>query len=430
MKCPKCGTTKTKRNGTTKDKIQRFMCQSPGCDKKGFQGDYVEKDVAAKTTNTNSSSMREDLNYRYLDDTTVMGKVPTLESLLAKFSVSLEIWSVTNFKVNQWDVSAVEENDGKITWNTHTNYQAKASLVRKIPIKCEYPPTQGASITPIALKVKIPARKLKVAVILPDAQVGFKKDLNTGKLTPLHDLKAVAIATQIIKDLKPDKIIMLGDMLDLPDWSTHFVRSPEFYFTTQPSIDWLASWIRELRPHCKEMVYLEGNHEKRMIDSIIQNTIQAYGIKPANEPDVPDLISVPYILGLHKIGVEWIGNYPQGEYYINDNLVCIHGNKVGAKSGQSVMKMLDSPRISVIQGHVHRLEMAHKTVWTHGNPKIYQAVSCGTLARIDGIVPGAAARYNWQQAIGVVEYDKERFQIDTVGIYEGKAIFRGKAYNG
>ena len=94
------------------------------------------------------------------------------------------------------------------------------------------------------------------------------------------------------------------------------------------------------------------------------------------------------------------------------------------------MKLLDSPRISIIQGHIHRLEMAHKTVWTHGKPKIYQAVSMGTLARIDGIVPGGGTRYNWQQGFGVVEYDEERFRIDTVGIYDGHSIYNGKEYIG
>ena len=265
---------------------------------------------------------------------------------------------------------------------------------------------------------------------MPDSQCGFKRNLETGELTPLHDLKAIAIATEIIKDLKPDRVIMLGDMLDLPDWSTHFVRSPEFYFTTQPSLNYVASWIKELRPYCKEMVYIEGNHEKRMIDSIVQNTIQAYGIKPANEPKSAPILSVPYLLGLDKLDVQYVGNYPHGEFYINNNLVCIHGIKVGAQSGQSVMKLLNSPRISIIQGHVHRLEMAHKTVWTHGKPKIYQAISCGTLCRIDGIVPGGGTRYNWQQGIGVIEYTDEDFQIDTIGIYEGKSIFRGKSYNG
>jgi hypothetical protein len=374
--------------------------------------------------------MVEELNYVYITDNVATGKVPTLQHLLEKFNISEDEWKVTNFKVNQWDVSAKEEVDGKIVWNTHTNYQAKATLIRKIPVKCDFPTVQGATVEPKKFNIVKTKRDLNIDVVLPDAQVGFKKNFDTGELSPLHDLKAISVATEIVKEIRPNRIILLGDMLDLPDWSTHFMRSPEFYFTTQPSLDWLASWISELRPYCNEMVYIEGNHEKRMIDSIVQNTIQAYGIKPANEPDVPPILSVPYMLGLHKMGVEYVGNYPHGEFYINDNLVCIHGNKVGPKSGQSIMKMLDSPRISVIQGHVHRLEMGHKTVWTHGQPKIYQAISLGTLARIDGIVPGGGTRYNWQQGFGIVEYDKERFQVDSIGIYDGKAIFKGKLYSG
>jgi len=374
--------------------------------------------------------MVEELNYVYITDNVATGKVPTLQHLLEKFNISEDDWKVTNFKVNQWDVSAKEEVDGKIVWNTHTNYQAKATLIRKIPVKCDFPTVQGATVEPKKFNIVKTKRDLNIDVVLPDAQVGFKKNFDTGELSPLHDLKAISVATEIVKEIRPNRIILLGDMLDLPDWSTHFMRSPEFYFTTQPSLDWLASWISELRPYCNEMVYIEGNHEKRMIDSIVQNTIQAYGIKPANEPDVPPILSVPYMLGLHKMGVEYVGNYPHGEFYINDNLVCIHGNKVGPKSGQSIMKMLDSPRISVIQGHVHRLEMGHKTVWTHGQPKIYQAISLGTLARIDGIVPGGGTRYNWQQGFGIVEYDKERFQVDSIGIYDGKAIFKGKLYSG
>ena len=156
--------------------------------------------------------------------------------------------------------------------------------------------------------------------------------------------------------------------------------------------------------------------------------MQAFDIRPANEPDVPPVMSIPYLLGLHKMDVEYVGNYPSGEFYINNNLVCIHGHKVGAKSGQSVTKILDDARISTIMGHVHRMEMAHKTIWTQGKPKIYQAVSLGTIARIDGIVPSGSARHNWQQGFGVVEYDDENFQIDTVGIYEGKSIYRGESY--
>lgn len=419
MHCPKCGSSKNKKNGKRKDGTQRYKCLD--CESE-INSSSISQDVNAAT-----SSMVEELNYIYVTDTQE-DKVPTVEDIMKKFSISDEIWKVTHFKVNQWDVSAKQEIDNEIVWNTHTNYQVSASLVRRKPVKCDFPPIKGAEVGEINFNISIPKRDLKVDIVLPDAQVGYKRDLQSNTMEPLHDLDAISVATQIVKDVKPDRVILLGDMLDLPDWSTHYVRSPEFYFTTQPSIDWLASWIKELRPYCQEMVYIEGNHEKRMMDSIIQNTIQAYGIKPANEPDVPPLMSIPYILGLHKLGVDYVGNYPHGEFYINNNLVCVHGNKVGAKSGQSVMKVLDSPRISMIQGHVHRLEMAHKTVWTRGKPKIYQAVSMGTLARIDGIVPGGGTRYNWQQGLGIVEYDDERFQVDTIGIYNGKAIYGGKSY--
>ena len=72
--------------------------------------------------------------------------------------------------------------------------------------------------------------------------------------------------------------------------------------------------------------------------------------------------------------------------------------------------------------------MAHKTIWTRGTPKIYQAVSLGTLARIDGTVPSSSARHNWQHGFGVVEYDDEKFNVEVVGIYEGFCIYRGKEY--
>ena len=423
MNCKKCGSHRYKKNGLRKSGKQRYKCLDCKSGSFGAKGD----NLFDKNVEDFSSSMTEELNYVYIEDKSG-DKAPTVESLMKKFNIDGEIWKVTHFKVNQWDVSAKQEVGDEIVWNTHTNYQVSASLVRGRPVKCDFPPIKGAVVKDLQFDVIIPNRELKIDIILPDAQVGYKRNLDTGELEPLHDLDAIAVATAIIKDVSPNRIIMLGDMLDLPDWSTHYVRSPEFYFTTQPSIDWLASWIGDLREHCDEMVYIEGNHEKRMRDSIVQNTIQAYGIKPANEPDVPPIMSIPYILGLHKMGVEYVGNYPHGEFYVNNNLVCIHGNKVGAKSGQSVMKILDSPRVSMIQGHVHRLEMAHKTVWTRGKPKIYQAVSCGTLARLDGIVPGGGTRYNWQQGIGIVEYDDERFQVDTIGIYDGKAIYGGESY--
>jgi|TARA_R100001530_G_scaffold94990_1_gene65996 metallophosphoesterase superfamily enzyme len=423
--CPKCGSSRTKKNGTSRG-YQRYKCN--GCGKEwGSQSTSVTVGVDGVTS---SSQEFEELNYKYIDSKfTDTDKPPTLDELLDSFEIDRGEWEVTHFKVNKWDVAAKYEVDGKIHWSVHTNYQAKATLIRKNPVKCLFPTIHGAVVKPINFnKVKFPKGDLSKCVVVPDLQVGYKRDMQTFEMTPLHDLSALGIVTQVIKDVKPDKVVLLGDMLDLPDWSTHYLVRPEFTFTTQASLDFLAGWIADIRPYCKDMIYIEGNHEKRMIDSIAKNTIQAYGIRPANEPSVPPILSIPYLLGLHKMDVEYVGDYPHGEYYINDNLVCIHGNKVGAKSGQSVTKLLENARVSIITGHTHRLEMAHKTIWTHHKPKIYQAVTLGTLASLDGIVPSGSTRHNWQQGFGVVEYDEESFYTEIVGIYEGRCIYRGKVY--
>ena len=424
MICPHCDSTNTKKNGTRESGSQRYKCND--CERHWSDSSDV---IPANISGSTSSSWEEG-NYKYIDSNFVhRDKPPSLDELLDNFSIDRSEWEITNFKVNQWDVSAKEEVDGKVVWNTHTNYQAKATLLRKKPVKCDFPIIHGAVVRDVNFnKIKFFDNGLKKCIVVPDMQVGFKRNMQTGEMTSLHDTEAIELLDKVIESIKPDKVVLLGDMLDLPDWSTHYLVKPEFTYTTQASIDWLSSWIHNIRPYCKDMIYIEGNHEKRMIDSIIKNTIQAYGIRPANEPEAPPLVSIPYLLGLHKMGVEYVGEYPKGEYYINNNLVCIHGNKVGTKSGQSVTKLLENARISIITGHTHRLEMAHKTIWTRGEPRFYQAATLGTLSRIDGIVPSGGARHNWQQGFGVVEYNDEIFNIETVGIYSGKCIYRGKLY--
>ena len=90
-------------------------------------------------------------------------------------------------------MSAKQEIDGKIVWNTHTNYQAKASLVRKNPVKTDFPHVRGAKVKRLKFNVNIPKREKKLDIILPDSQIGYKKDMTTGKLEQLKILRALLL---------------------------------------------------------------------------------------------------------------------------------------------------------------------------------------------------------------------------------------------
>jgi len=293
-------------------------------------------------------------------------------------------------------------------------------------------------------KVRSVKGAYKVAVILPDPQIGYR-DLSTG-LDPFHDEKAMDVALQIIGYLEEhdrvDSVINLGDFLDLPAQG-RFEQEPAFAFTTQHAVNRGHKFLQQQRaaagPRAK-IVLIEGNHDKRMEKFIMTNTMSILGLKRANMPESLPVMSLPYLLRLDEIGVEYIDAYPAGAYWLNDRLRAVHGSKVRSGGSTAAAYTNDSPHISTIFGHVHRQELQSKTVFDRLGPIKSMAVSPGCLCRVDGAVPsvngatkidGSPAIYyeNWQQGIAVIMYKPTgEFYTELVQIDNGKAVFRGREF--
>ena len=347
----------------------------------------------------------------------------TLAELLRSCDVDAEVWKVDRYVVNKWE-TAMKTKDAIVH---RPLFQVKAWLIRIKPIEVEFP--HVVPIAPISFKKpkikKTTSKKLKKALIIPDAQFGFRKDINSGELDPFHDRSALDCVLQVAELEKPDTIIYLGDMLDLPEWSDKFLVSPEFFFTTQPAINELHWWTREFRQHCDKMVYIEGNHELRMSKAIARNIIAAYNLKPANEPRKVQM-TVPTLLALDDLDVEYCGPYPAGEYWLNDNLRVSHGTIARKGNADTVKAILSQARNSEIVGHIHRHEMAQKTVHPRKGIRTYVAYSPGTVARIEpNIVPAFSARNDWQQGFAIVNYQDGNglFQISPHSIHNGGTLY-------
>lgn len=356
----------------------------------------------------------------------------TLEDLLHTCGVDTVIWEVDRYVVNKWEV-AMRIAEQVVH---RPLFQVKAWLIRRIPIKQEFPVLKPVRATvrklPAAVRKRPAAarkRALNKALIIPDSQNGYRRDLNTGKLDPFHDRRAWDICLQVAHTAKPDIIILLGDMLDLPDWTDKFLKSPEFYFTTQPAINELYWWITQLRETGAQIIYIEGNHEFRLTRAVMTNLISAYNVKPANAPENSDpTMSIPHLLGLSELGVEYHGSYPNGEYWLNDNLRCSHGTIARTGNADSVKAILRDARNSEIVGHIHRHEYAVKTVHPRKGAKSYVAYSVGTIARIDaGTVPATKSKNDWQQAFGIVDYEDGNglFNITPHSISDGMTVHDG-----
>ncbi len=281
----------------------------------------------------------------------------------------------------------------------------------------------------------------KTAVIPPDIQIGYFRNRD-GELEPTHDEGAIDICIAMIEELQPELIVCVGDNLDLPEMGK-YVTYPAYAQTTQASIDRATMFCAQMRnaaPHAK-IVWLAGNHEERMPKYLVQNATAAYGLRKGNTPESWPVLSVPYLCRMDEFGVEYKPGYPAADFWINKKLKIIHGDRVKS-SGSTAHVYLNNEKVSVIYGHIHRIETAFKTREDYEGPKTVMAASPGCLARIDGAIPSTKGgvdldgrpltrHENWQQGVGVVTYEDSgdhKFSYEVATIYNGWAMFRGKEY--
>lgn len=301
---------------------------------------------------------------------------------------------------------------------------------------------QGPAIKlpPISAKTK-KASTFKTCVVVPDIQIGYYRGRD-GELEPTHDEDAIQICLKMIDDIKPEVIVCVGDNLDLPEMGKYLIY-PAFAQTTQASINRATLFCAEMRAAAPNatIVWLAGNHEERMPKYLLVNAGAAYGLRKGNTPDSWPVLSVPYLCRMEEFGVEYRPGYPAADYWINEKLRIIHGDRVKS-SGSTAHIYLNNEKTSVIYGHIHRIETAFKTREDFDGPRTIMAASPGCLARIDGAIPSTRGgvdldgrpltRYeNWQQGVGVVTYedtDAHRFSYDVTPIYNGWAMYNGKEY--
>ncbi len=416
--CSKCDSENLKKNGFD-GKKQVWKCKD--C---GYSSVYVHQGPQ-RNDPPEDGNFKATENGNNLEVEIKISQIKTLDELVKICKIDLNIWKIDSHVVNKWDSTY----QGKPL----PLFQVKVSLTKRIPDVESFPAIKKVEINSTYSKPKNVARSskgFKKALIFPDAQVGFRRDLKTGKLDPFHDRRCLDIGLQVAAEVRPDTIILLGDMLDLPEQSDKYLKSPEFYFTTQPSLIELAHWISQLRDICPdaEFVYLEGNHEFRMKRSLITNMIHSYNLKAYNSLNSYPALSIENLLSLEDMNVKYLGDYPNGEYWINDNLKVIHGDTAKNGSGETVKSVINSARSSIIQGHIHRIESACKTV--HAKDKIisYRVDSFGCFCRIDGVVPAHHERSNWQQGFGIVEYQEGNglFQVQPYSINDGVVLFNGE----
>ena len=308
-------------------------------------------------------------------------------------------------------------------------------------------PVQHAEPVVVQPKVRTPSlisSDWKVAVALPDPQIGYRK-YEDGTLDPFHDEAAMDVALQVVgldHGHPLAQIINLGDFLDLPMYGT-YEQETNFAHTAQLAINRGHRFLAEQRANAgvdARIILLEGNHDKRLNRFINTNAAAAYGVKVANMPDAWPVLSLQNLLRCDELGVEFIDGYPAAAHWINKRLRAMHGDRANASGSTAAQYANSNPNISTLFGHTHRMEQQSKTVFDRDQSIKSVSFSPGCLCRVDGAVPsvkggvdvkGQALQYfeNWQQGVSVIffkEGDDDSFHFDQVHIHKGKTMYRGQ----
>lgn len=370
-------------------------------------------------------------------------KLGAINDLLERNNIDLaEVGSITKISLYQ---TAAKDADGELVSKDLVGIQINP----KWSEGPEWPVVQQAS--PTVIKGAKPPKKApaliggwKQAVVLPDPQIGFRNFEDTG-LDPFHDDAAMDVALQVTAALEHDggveQVVNLGDFLDLPAQGKYEQESA-FATTTQHAIDRGHMFLAQQRATAPnaQVVLLEGNHDRRMQKFITLNAMSSFGLKRANLPESWPVMSLPYLLRLDELNVEYIDAYPAGMWWINDKLRAIHGDKVRSNGSTAAAYTNEMPHISTIFGHIHRQEIQSKTTFDRSGKIKVMAISPGCLCRVDGVVPSVKGSTgidgkpvtfyeNWQQGISVITYKPEgSFHVDLIHIDDGKTMYRGQEF--
>jgi predicted phosphodiesterase len=279
--------------------------------------------------------------------------------------------------------------------------------------------------------------KWQTAVLSADPQIGYRR-LEDGTMDPFHSEPAIDIFLKIVEIERPQQMVLMGDIIDLPAQG-RWAQEAGFAQTTQPAIDrttMLGAEIRERTPG--KIVYIEGNHDRRMQNFVETNALSAFGLKKGAMPDSWPVMSLQNLLRLDDFGIKYMDAYPTSHWWVNDQLKCEHGTKVNSSGSTAQKYMAETPHFSRAFGHTHRLEAQSHTTYDRVGKIKSVAINPGCLCRVDGGVPGvhsaidakgkpAEVFEDWQNGVAVIRFKESgEFFWELVQIEDGVTVYNNQ----
>ena len=350
-------------------------------------------------------------------------RVHTQEQLLA--SVPTEGpggSSLAQVDVRLWGVAAKNADGELITQGLNgirARYKVdKASAVVYPPIAPHYH-VEAQTYTPLPEPI---GSAFQRCFVWGDSQIHFARE--NGSLVPFHDEAAIDIGLQMLARYRPHHLVIIGDFLDLPGLG-RYRKEPAFAYLMNAAIAYATELLAKMRaivgPDCR-ISFIPGNHEARLETAILDNLSELYGVK--RSCDAFSVLSIPFLLQFERYDVRTADQYPSGEVWLADDLVCRHAPSKDTAATQ-------------VCGHKVRATVDSGTLHYHDGPRIYRThivPGFGDYHRkpADSFrvqrtnIPSAFGRSGAEQGAATIDItpDGKRHHVQLWDIQNGTAFFR------
>lgn len=175
---------------------------------------------------------------------------------------------------------------------------------------------------------------------------------------PYHDETAYQLFKEFLKEEKPNRLIIAGDLLDCAEISD-FRKSQLSGDQLQKDLDLAFKMLKEIRTivgkKCR-IDYIEGNHEFRLKKYLMTRAPELLGLKSLKFENLLKLKELNIIF--HSVREE--ANRFQDNYIQIENIFIGHFDTSRKGSGSTARGLLVDKGVSVIQAHNHRIAMIIK----------------------------------------------------------------------
>jgi UDP-2,3-diacylglucosamine pyrophosphatase LpxH len=252
------------------------------------------------------------------------------------------------------------------------------------------------------------------------ADVSFRRFERIAYISDLHipfqDDAAVDVACGVIRDYRPQMLLIAGDYFDFYSISDHD-REPGRCDTIQDEFDSAKPTTEKIEDAAGDAVtlFLKGNHEER-IDRIQRRN--------------------PGIFKLRSLELAIAADLPKSWHYYGNQvrvkcgpLTMLHGDlrNRGTSSKHAAAGMLAKLRTSCLFGHLHRFQSFFET---GDDGTVRGGFANGHLCDV------SQARYitspDWQAGLSLIDFDWSLniFKVHPQMIVRNATIFNGKTYEG